>query len=73
MAKAKAAAQTAKAKSKSAAAQTAKTETDYTREALLAAKQFSDVQRDFLGVILNKPTYTLAEARAAVDEFMKKE
>ena len=55
------------------AEQTAKNETTYTREALLASKQFSDVQQDFLGVILSRPTYTLAEARAAVNDFMQKE
>lgn len=61
------------AKTKEAAQPAAETETRYTREALLASKQFADVQRDFLGVILDKPTYTLAEARAAVNDFMKKE
>lgn len=61
------------AKTKEAAQRAAETETKYTREALLASKQFADVQRDFLGVILDKPTYTLAEARAAVNDFMKKE
>ena len=44
----------------------------YTREALLASAQFADVQKDFLGVILNKPTYTLDEARAAVHDFFEK-
>lgn len=51
----------------------AASEAVYTREALLASALFADVQKDFLGAILNKPTYTLDEARAAVNEFIKKE
>ena len=41
----------------------------YTREALLKSKRFSSYQRDFLGVILSKPEYTLAEATKVVKAF----
>ena len=41
----------------------------YTREALLKSKRFSCYQRDFLGVILSKPEYTLAEATKVVKAF----
>lgn len=49
-----------------------KKKTIYTREALLASSLFAEVQKDFLGVILDKPSYTLDEARAAVKDFFKK-
>lgn len=45
----------------------------YTREALLADKRFSQYQKDFLGVILSKPYYTLAEAIKVVEAFFEKE
>ena len=45
----------------------------YTREALLADKRFCQYQKDFLGVILSKPYYTMAEAVKAVEAFFKKE
>lgn len=45
----------------------------YTREALLKSQEFALYQKDFLSVILSKPTYTLAEARKIVKEFFKKE
>ena len=41
----------------------------YTREALLKSKRFSCYQKDFLGVILRKPEYTLAEATRVVKAF----
>lgn len=41
----------------------------YTREALLKSKRFSSYQRDFLGVLLSKPEYTLAEATKVVKAF----
>lgn len=41
----------------------------YTREALLKSKRFSCYQRDFLGVVLSKPEYTLAEATKVVKAF----
>ena len=41
----------------------------YTRVALLKSKRFSSYQRDFLGVILSKPEYTLAEATKVVKAF----
>lgn len=41
----------------------------YTREALLKSKRFSSYQRDFLGVILSKPEYALAEATKVVKAF----
>jgi hypothetical protein len=45
----------------------------YSREAILASKEFADVQKDFLAVILCKPEYTLTEARKAVSDFFKEE
>lgn len=44
----------------------------YTREALLADKRFSQYQKDFLGVILSKPYYTLAEATKVVEAFFER-
>lgn len=41
----------------------------YTREALLKSKRFSSYQRDFLGVVLSKSEYTLAEATKVVKAF----
>lgn len=46
---------------------------EYTREALLKSKHFVDVQRDFLAVILDQDRYTLADARAAVNDFLREE
>ncbi len=45
----------------------------YSREALLKDKRFSSYQKDFLGVVLSKPEYTIAEAEKAVNDFFKKE
>ena len=45
----------------------------YSREALLRSKEFSGYQKDFLGVLLRKPEYTLQEARRIVKEFYHKE
>lgn len=45
----------------------------YTREAILRDPRFAKYQKDFLSVILSKPTYTLAEARKIAKEFFDKE
>lgn len=45
----------------------------YTRDALLRDPEFQKYQRDFLAAVLNKPEYTLAEARKAVKAFFEKE
>lgn len=41
----------------------------YTREALLKSKRFAGYQKDFLGAVLSKPEYTLAEATRVVKAF----
>lgn len=43
----------------------------YTREALLKSGRFAAYQKDFLGAVLDKPAYTLAEAEQAVRDFFK--
>lgn len=48
-----------------------KTETPYSREILLKDPMFAGYQQDFLSAVLNKPFYTLTEAKAAVKEFWK--
>ncbi len=45
----------------------------YSREALLRSKEFSGYQKDFLGVLLCRPEYTLQEARRIVKNFYQKE
>ena len=45
----------------------------YTREALLQDPRFAKYQKDFLGVILSKPEYTMAEAVKTVKAFFEKE
>ena len=45
----------------------------YRREVLLKDPRFAQYQRDFLGVVLHKPEYTIAEAERAVKAFFKKE
>lgn len=45
----------------------------YRREVLLRDPRFAKYQRDFLGVVLHKQEYTLAEAERAVKAFFKKE
>lgn len=50
-----------------------KKEQQYKREVLLKDPMFKDYQQDFLAVVLNKPTYTIAEAKAAVKDFFDKE
>lgn len=47
----------------------AKNETKYTRETLLKAEEFSNIQKDFLSVLLSEPEYTLAEAQAIVNAY----
>lgn len=51
-----------------------KDETDikYTREMLLKSEALGDYQKDFAAVILTKKTYTLSEAKAALDAVLKK-
>lgn len=45
--------------------------TQYSREVLLKDPRFAGYQRDFLSTVLNKPFYTLTEAKATVKEFWK--
>ena len=47
-------------------------EKKYTREALLASKEFTGYQRDFLSALLTEPEYTLAEARKIATAFTRK-
>lgn len=44
----------------------------YTREKLLASKALSGYQKDFAAVILTNETYTLSEAKAALDAVLNK-
>ncbi len=44
----------------------------YTREVLLADPRFSGYQKDFLGVVLSKPFYTLGEAKREAEKFFGK-
>lgn len=39
----------------------------YTREMLLKSEALGDYQKDFAAVILTKETYTIDEAKAALD------
>lgn len=39
----------------------------YTREMLLKSEALGDYQKDFAAVILTKETYTIVEAKAALD------
>lgn len=43
----------------------------FRREVILKDPRFAKYQKDFLGVILNKPEYTWAEAVKAVKAFFK--
>lgn len=43
----------------------------FKREVLLKDPRFSQYQKDFLGVVLSKPDYTIAEAVKAVKAFFK--
>lgn len=45
----------------------------FSREVLLKDPRFSKYQQDFLGVILSKPEYTVAEALKAAKAFFEKE
>lgn len=45
----------------------------YRREVLLRDPRFARYQKDFLGVVLSKSEYTIAEAEKAVKAFFKKE
>ena len=44
-------------------------EMKYTREALLRAELFSDIQPDFLSVLLCEPEYTISEAKKIVEDY----
>lgn len=46
-----------------------KTEKKFKREVLLRDPRFSCYQKDFLGVILKNPEYTIKEAQEAVEAF----
>ena len=43
----------------------------YRREGLLRDPRFARYQKDFLGVVLSKSEYTIAEAEKAVKAFFK--
>ena len=43
----------------------------YRREVLLRDPRFKTYQKDFLGVVLSKSEYTIAEAEKAVKAFFK--
>ena len=43
----------------------------YRREVLLRDPRFAKYQKDFLGVVLSKSEYTIAEAEKAVKAFFK--
>ena len=47
----------------------AKNEQKFTREALLRAELFADIQPDFLSVLLCEPEYTVSEAKKIVEEY----
>jgi hypothetical protein len=44
----------------------------YTRDKLLASKALAEYQRDFAAVILTNETYTINEAKAALDAVLKR-
>jgi hypothetical protein len=41
----------------------------YTKEQLLQSKQFTEIEKDALRVLLNGTTYTIDEAKKILDEF----
>ena len=43
----------------------------YRREVLLRDPRFAKYQKDFLGVVLSKSEYTIAEAERAVKAFFR--
>lgn len=45
----------------------------YRREVLLRDPRFAQYQQDFLGVVLHKPEYTIAEAERAVKTFFRED
>jgi len=45
----------------------------FKRTVVLLDPQFKKYQPDFLGVILHKPEYTIAEAQKIAEAFFKKE
>ena len=45
----------------------------YSREVILRDPRFAQYQKDFLGVILSKSEYTIAEAEKTAKAFFKKE
>jgi hypothetical protein len=48
-------------------------ETEYTVDALLKSKAFSQYQQDFARTVLTKPTYTIKAAKATLDAFFGKD
>lgn len=50
----------------------AKTDKKFKREVLLRDPRFSWCQKDFLGVVLKNPEYTIDEAEKAVEAFFGK-
>ena len=44
-------------------------EMKFTREALLRAELFADIQPDFLSVLLCEPEYTISEAKKIVEDY----
>lgn len=44
----------------------------YTREMLLKSEALGDYQKDFAAVILTKETYTIDEAKAALDAVLRR-
>lgn len=45
----------------------------YSRESLMRDPRFSNIQRDFLRVVLKEPFYTIKEAEEAVSIFFRKD
>lgn len=45
----------------------------YAPKAIMRDNRFSNIQKDFLGIILTKPSYTIQEALKAVSDFFAKE
>lgn len=45
----------------------------FKRGVILRDPRFKKYQKDFLGVVLRKPEYTIAEAEKAAKAFFKKE
>lgn len=48
-----------------------KTEKAYPAEALLRSKALAGYQQDFARALLTKPAYTVREAKAVLDKYLK--